>query len=418
MIQEWLCRAWEVISCIFCYYTVNLGRGLFFSFFLLVLVMLLRKLRLFQNCFCRMILWSFFLWLPFIGGLKLFYETRFGVRGFLWWADWNYKHVQMGSNYFLVMAVYGGYLFYRRWRLMRTVKKMERLRENIYICDGAVTPFVVGLFFPKIVVPRVMVEEYDRTDLETILFHERIHIRLGHLWCLFAWDVLRVLFWPNFFLGIGAGELRADLEEVCDRVTIQKGGRSACDYGLLLLGCIRLLCQAKKGEKPAGAAAFAGEAAGRSFDGIRRRIQKIADFRRYKSVNIVFIVITGVMLLSGGFLGIYRNSYARYTQLEDVTVLDDTGARVILRDSEKLRRTVSFDESRVVVRTEEMLELLEECGAQTEGIYIVFGGFMKQPGVGGGGDVVYADISQFTGEELEIAYEKYVDATAWIFMMM
>ena len=124
------------------------------------------------------------------------------------------------------------------------------------------------------------------------------------------------------------------------------------------------------------------------------------------------------MLLSGGFLGIYRNSYARYTQLEDVTVLDDTGARVILRDSEKLRRTVSFDESRVVVRTEEMLELLEECGAQTEGIYIVFGGFMKQPGVGGGGDVVYADISQFTGEELEIAYEKYVDATAWIFMMM
>ena len=227
MIPEWIDRSREVIGCVMCYYTVNLGRGLFFSFLLLAVVMFFRKLPLFRNSFCRMILWSFFLWLPFIGRLKLFYETRIGVRGFLWWADWNYRHTWAGGIYFLVMMLYGGFLIYRRWRLMRAVKGLERMRENIYICGRTVTPFAAGLFFPNIVVPGVMIAEYDREDLETILFHEKMHIRLGHLWCLFAWDVLRVLFWPNFFLTLCAGELKADLEEMCDRVTIQRSGRSA-----------------------------------------------------------------------------------------------------------------------------------------------------------------------------------------------
>lgn len=417
MIPEWIDRGREVIGCIMCYYTVNLGRGLFVSFLLLAVVMLFRKLPLFRNSFCRMILWSFFLWLPFIGRLKFFYETRLGVRGFLWWADWNYRHTRAGGIYFLVMMLYGGFLICRRWKLMRAVKKLERLRENIYICDSTVTPFAAGLFFPKIVVPGVMIAEYGREDLETILFHEKIHIRLGHLWCLFAWDVLRVLFWPNFFLTLCAGELRADLEEMCDRVTIQKSGRSAWDYGLLLLKCIRLLRLAKQGREPADVAAFAGETAG-SYEEIRRRILKIADFSRYKTGNVLFVILAGVLLLTGGFLGIHRNSYARYTQLESITIFDDTGAHVILEDSEKLRRAVTFDEEKVTVRTAEMFDLLEESGAQTEGIYILFGGFMKQPGVGGGGDIVYADISQFIGDQTEIAYEKSVDATTRIFMLM
>lgn len=417
MIPEWIDRSREVIGCVMCYYTVNLGRGLFFSFLLLAVVMFFRKLPLFRNSFCRMILWSFFLWLPFIGRLKLFYETRIGVRGFLWWADWNYRHTWAGGIYFLVMMLYGGFLIYRRWRLMRAVKGLERMRENIYICGRTVTPFAAGLFFPNIVVPGVMIAEYDREDLETILFHEKMHIRLGHLWCLFAWDVLRVLFWPNFFLTLCAGELKADLEEMCDRVTIQRSGRSACEYGLLLLKCIRLLCSAKQGREPADTAAFAGETTG-SCEEIRRRILKIADFSRYKTRNVIFVFLAGVLLLTGGFLGIHRNSYARYTQLESITIFDDTGAHVILEDSEKLRRAVTFDEEKVTVRTAEMFDLLEESGAQTEGIYILFGGFMKQPGVGGGGDIVYADISQFIGDQTEIAYEKSVDATTRIFMLM
>lgn len=418
MTMGWLIRFWDIVNYICCYMTVNLGRGVFFSFALLSAVMFLRKLPLFRNCFQRMILWGCFLWLPFIGGLKFFYETSVGVRGFLWWANWNYEHPVIGQIYFAVMLFYGGCLVHRRRKLLRFVKNLRPVKENIYVCEGRVTPFAVGLFSPRIVVPEVMVREYDRKDLEIILFHEKTHIRLGHLWCLFVWNVLRVLLWPNFFLVFAMRELRADLEEMCDLVTIQKSGESACDYGLLLLKCVRLLCPPGSWKLSAESAAFAGEAGGGGFRDMKRRIRKIAAFKRYKPENIVFVLLAGLLFLGGGFLGIHSHSYARYTELEDITVFDDTGVNVILKDSERLRQAVTFDEHRVFVDVREMQEMLGESGSETEGIYILFGGFMKQPGVGGCGEMVYTDLAKLTGERCEIEYETSLDPLAWVVKML
>ena len=416
MTLEGFTRFLEIINYICCYLTVNLGRGVFFSFALLPVLMLLRKLPWFQNCFRKMILWGCFLWIPFIGGLKLFYETRFGVRGFLWWADLNYEHNIIGQAYFAVMLFYGGYLFCRRGRMRRFISKLRRLQGNVFICENRITPFAAGLFSPKIIVPGVMVRQYGREDLETILLHERTHIRLGHLWCLFLWDILRVLLWPNFFLALCTRLLQADLEEVCDRVTIQRSGRNACDYGMLLLRCVRLLCPLKSRKLAAESAAFTGE--GGRYRDIKRRIQKIAAFRRYKTGNIIVILCIGFLVIGSGFLEIHRHSYARYTELKDVTVFDDTGVNVILRDSDRLRQAVTFDEQNVFVDVQKMQELLEESGSETEGIYILFGGFMKQPGVGGCGEMVYTDLAELTGERIEIGYESNLDLLAWVVKML
>ena len=418
MTSMWFKRLWDVINYICCYVTVNLGRGVFFSCALLFVVMLLRKLPFFQNCFRRMILWSFFLWLPFTGGLKLFYETRFGVRGFLWWANRNYEHRIIGQVYFLVMAVYGGYLFYQRRKLRRFVKGLDSLTGNVYICENMVTPFTTGLLFPKIIVPAEMVRQYSSEDLKTILLHEKMHIRLGHLWWLFLWDVLRVLFWPNFFLTICMKMLKTDMEEMCDRVTIQKSGKSACDYGMLLLRSIRLLYPLKSGKMPVESVALAGAGGKNGYRDIKYRIQKIALFSRYRIKDIIAVSAVWFLLIGGGFFGIYENSYARYTELEDVTVFDDTGCHVILQDSERLRQAVTFDEHKVYVDVPEMKDMLEESGSQTEGIYIMFGGFMKQPGVGGCCDMAYAGLSELSGEQAEIAYESNMDLLAWIVKMI
>lgn len=411
-------RLWEIINYICCYLTVNLGRGVFFSFVLLLIVVLLRKLPFFENCFRRMILWGAFLWLPFIGGLKFFYETKFGVRGFLWWANWNYEHCLAGQIYFAVMALYGGFLFCRRVKLQRFTAGLKRLGENIYVCEEMITPFAASLFAPKIVVPEAFVEEYGKEDLETILFHEKVHIRLGHLWCLFFWDVLRVLLWPNVFLTLATRLFKADLEEMCDLVTIQESGKDPCDYGLLLLKCVRLLRPLRLRKLPAGSAAFAGGRGRDGYEEMKRRIERIAGFHGYRAGSVLFILFVELAVLAGGFWGIHRYSYARYTELKDVTVLDDTGVNVIIEDSERLRQTVVFDEHRVVVDVQEMYRLLGESGSETEGIYILFGGFMKQPGVGGCAEMVYADLAEMTGERYEIEYESSLDALGWIVKML
>ena len=43
---------------------------------------------------------------------------------------------------------------------------------------------------------------------------------------------------------------------------------------------------------------------------------------------------------------------------------------------------------------------------------------MKQPGVGGCGEMVYADLAELTGEQYEIEYESVMDALSWIVKML
>ncbi len=58
------------------YYTTQLVRCAVFSFVLIGLVMLLRKVLFSERTFMRGLLWSSFLLLPFLGKLKLFYENK------------------------------------------------------------------------------------------------------------------------------------------------------------------------------------------------------------------------------------------------------------------------------------------------------------------------------------------------------
>lgn len=44
-----------------------------------------------------------------------------------------------------------------------------------------VTPSTMGVFRHKIVIPEIILKEYSREELQTILLHEKTHIRLGHL---------------------------------------------------------------------------------------------------------------------------------------------------------------------------------------------------------------------------------------------
>ena len=64
------------------------------------------------------------------------------------------------------------------------------------------TPFVYGIFRPKIIIPKYLIEQEGRTcqqddldELSTILLHEKTHIRQGHLILLAIWNIIRILFW-------------------------------------------------------------------------------------------------------------------------------------------------------------------------------------------------------------------------------
>lgn len=396
--------SWIGGSLDFCavYFTTQLVRCAAFSFLLIGLVMLLRKILFSKHAFFRGMLWALFLIIPFLGRLKLFYEDT-AVRKVTWWMTQGIvsclwvDRIYMAGILAAAICIFG-----KRLRLRRTVARMEKASfGNIRICvsDMNITPFAVGLLRPRIVLPRIMLDGYGRDELKTVVWHERTHIRLGHLWCGLAWDILRCLLWINPFLSICQKYFRADMEDICDRVCIQNGGKTAQEYGLVLLKSLKLLRLDQK-EIPT-AATYAGE---KDFAEMKRRMGEIAGFRPYRK-RLCAGMAAAVFIAIGFTLSvIHTHSYARCNESNDIMVCkyDGEGA-IVSHDTEDLSRMISYDDRYVYVDREAFDDFLWQNNAKGE-IYIYFGGFYKLPGMGGAAEACFYE-SASKDRIVQIPYE-------------
>ena len=396
------------------YYTTQLVRCAAFSFVLIGLVMLLRKMLFSRRTFIRGLLWSSFLLIPFLGKLKMFYENKAVVRitgrithGTMTclWAD----RIYMAGILIAAVCIFG-----KRLRLRKSVAGMEKVsldNMQVRITDMNVTPFTVGLFAPKIVIPRVMLESYSREELRSVIQHERTHIRLGHLWFGFAWDVLRCLLWVNPFLTVCQKQFRADMEDICDRVCIQGSGRAAHEYGMVLLKTLKLLRSGTEGTPPA--VTYAGEM---EFADMKRRMGEIAGFRPYRKRMCMGAAAIASLIIVIMLLAVHSHSYARYSNDENILVYEyaDGQSTVISNNDSSIQQMISYDDSCVYVDSEAFEDFLEENNAEGE-VWIVFGGFYKLPGLTGIAEsCIYENNSE--DEVVRIPYESITDD--WYFGLL
>lgn len=386
------------------YLAMLLGRGVFISFPILLAVLLLRRTALKKTVFLKGMLWLLFLPLPFIGKMRFFYESSMGVRLFIWWHNLCIRQQWVCWIYLLGMLVFSIYIWYRRRKLYRFVTGLPRETCNgmeISICDKAVTPFTAGVFRPRIVVPEVMRKDFRREDLQTILLHEKSHIRLGHLWFYVVWDILRVLLWVNPLLTVCTRYLREDLEEICDRVAIQKSRGTAYDYGRLLLNSIRIL-----GDEPVDTSvAFAGE---QEYQSIKNRMEKVAHFKPYGKSEAVISLLSCILIVSGLFFGVRQLSYPVYMERTNISICDMRFQLWEIGNQAQLQDVISFKNGCVYIHRDAWQEVLREQGIEDDTYYVGFGGYLKLPGIGGGGNAVYVDAE----EEAELLVIPYYDNDA------
>lgn len=363
------------------YYTTQLVRCAAFSFVLIGLVMLLRKIHFSERTFLRGMSWALFLVIPFLGRLKMFYENAAVLK-----ATWRITAVTAswlwGDRIYMAgILVTAICIFGKRIRLQRTVSGMEKVMfENvrIYVTDMNITPFTVGLLKPKIVLPKVMADSYSKDELKSVIQHEQTHIRLGHLWFGFAWDMLRCLLWINPLLTVFQKHFRADMEDICDRVCIQSSRRTAHEYGMVLLKTLKLLSSESETAPPT--VTYAGE---REFEDMKRRMGEIAGFRPYRKKLCVGMVATAFLMIAAMLLAVHTHSYARCNESRDILVGNYDGEpQVISYDTEELSQMISYDDRYVYVERQAFEDFLEENNAEGE-IWIVFGGFYKLPGLAG-----------------------------------
>lgn len=117
-------------------------------------------------------------------------------------------------------------------RLRRRLVGAVPLEKGVYLADHIGTPFVLGLFRPKIYLPAALPEG----ERGYILLHERHHIRrLDHVVKLLAFLALCV-HWFNPLVWLMFVLLGRDMEMSCDEAVMKKLGEAVrADYSASLL---------------------------------------------------------------------------------------------------------------------------------------------------------------------------------------
>lgn len=154
-------------------------------------------------------------------------------------------------------------LSYRR--LGRQVETAVLLREGLYQSEYVSSPFVLGIWRPRIYLPFGM----EGQELEYVAAHEQAHIRRrDHWWKPFGFLLLSV-HWFNPLMWLAYVLLCRDIEMACDERVIKKlEPRRRAEYSRALL-----TCSVGRGRIAACPLAF-GEV------GVRERVKSVLNYRK------------------------------------------------------------------------------------------------------------------------------------------
>ncbi len=116
------------------------------------------------------------------------------------------------------------------FRLHRRIRTATLLEGNVWQSENVHSPFIVGIFRPKIYIPYGLSER----QLEHVLAHERCHIkRLDHIVRTLSYLVL-CLHWFNPLVWLAFHLMGRDMELSCDEKVLSRSGDKA-EYSETLL---------------------------------------------------------------------------------------------------------------------------------------------------------------------------------------
>lgn len=178
----------------------------------------------------------------------------------------------------IIMLVYSliSYL-----RLRKKVAPSINKEENIFLCDYISSPFILGVFKPKIYIP----SSIDEASLSHVLSHEKSHLRRkDHLWKPLGFLLLSV-YWFNPVMWIAYILLCRDIELACDEKVIKEMEREEVKaYSEALLNC-----SVSRHTISACPVAF-GET------GLKGRIKSILNYKKPALWVIVIAVIVSLII--------------------------------------------------------------------------------------------------------------------------
>ena len=207
--------------------------------------------------------------------------------------------------------------------IRKKVSESIPLRENIYVTDKRISPFVMGIFRPKIYLPQGLSEQ----EQEYIILHEKCHIRRCDHIVKFAAFIAWSIHWFNPLVWVAFRLFCKDMEMSCDEAVIKKmGEKIKIDY------CVSLMNLSTHHRNTYWLPVDFGE------NDIKGRIKNIASLRKMKKGVLAIVVLTvGVFIVCLVYLAFTRKAVAPEEHLDEETRVAENAQ--ILDQQEKLPRT-------------------------------------------------------------------------------
>ncbi|MBH1940389.1 M56 family metallopeptidase [Mobilitalea sibirica] len=171
----------------------------------------------------------------------------------------------------------------------RELKKAVFLKDNIYCSDILLSPVLMGVLHPRIILPTGI--DPNSVEGSMILAHENVHrIRLDNLWRILA-IIIVCLHWFNPLVWVMIKLFYEDMELSCDETVFRKGKYSVeerKDYASLLL-------HFAKDKRLFSTSAF-------GHLGIKARILNVLNYKRLTVIgtvtSVVILLVIALLLVT------------------------------------------------------------------------------------------------------------------------
>lgn len=248
--------------------------------------------------------------------------------------------IQMTAAGFWLLGIcffcgYGAYSFWKAKKMLHGAKQTD---DHVYEIYRDVSPFVIGVFRPKICLPAGL----DRQEREYILLHEKTHIRRGDfLVKLIAFFALS-LHWFNPLVWIAFYLIEKDMELSCDEAVMRRMQgdiRTAYAQSLVKLSAVQ--------KRAVGAPLAFG------VGGIKERIKNVMRYKKpklYAAVLAVFVIAVCCIALGSNpkeiktspLTGLTHQTDPKQYTGSDSFIEKKAGKKVIVTDLSKTKETLTI----------------------------------------------------------------------------
>ncbi len=168
-----------------------------------------------------------------------------------------------------------------------------RTRPQLYIANETISPFVVGVLWPRIVLPASVANEMSDDEVKCILAHELAHVRRRDILVQWVTLVVRAVYWFHPCVWLVLRHMRMCREAACDDfVSSDLNADQRRQYGLAIL---RLIGNAKPLRYASCLCGLFGVK-----NSIQYRIQRLATTPKFSPM---WNVLSGVLLLVAAVVG-------------------------------------------------------------------------------------------------------------------